>query len=49
MEEAGAISDRIAIMNEGRLRCYGSPEYLRTIFGNLPSKGIILEKVHIGS
>lgn len=35
MEEADALSDKIAILNHGELKCYGSPLYLK----NLNSSG----------
>lgn len=34
MEEADAISDRIAIMDHGKVKCYGTPMYLKTKFGS---------------
>jgi ABC-type multidrug transport system ATPase subunit len=33
MEEADALSDRIAIMNHGQLKCCGSPLFLKNEFG----------------
>lgn len=33
MDEANVLSDRIAIMNEGELQCYGSPAFLRNRLG----------------
>ncbi|KAI2807884.1 hypothetical protein RDWZM_005336 [Blomia tropicalis] len=33
MEEADVLADRIAIMNEGKLRCSGSPLFLKNAFG----------------
>jgi ATP-binding cassette subfamily A (ABC1) protein 3 len=33
MEEADVLSDRIAIMNHGQLRCCGSPSFLKTNLG----------------
>ena len=33
MEEADALSDRIAIMNHGRIKCCGSPMFLKSVFG----------------
>ena len=34
MEEADALSDRIAIMNHGEIKCCGSPLYLKNKFGS---------------
>jgi ATP-binding cassette, subfamily A (ABC1), member 3 len=34
MEEADALSDRIAIMNHGEVKCCGSPLYLKNTFGS---------------
>jgi ATP-binding cassette subfamily A (ABC1) protein 3 len=34
MEEADALSDRIAIMNHGEVKCCGSPLYLKNKFGS---------------
>ncbi len=33
MEEADALSDRIAIMNHGQVKCCGSPLFLKNTFG----------------
>jgi ATP-binding cassette subfamily A (ABC1) protein 3 len=33
MEEADALSDRIAIMNHGQVKCCGSPLFLKNEFG----------------
>ena len=33
MEEADALSDRIAIMNHGEVKCCGRPLYLKNTFG----------------
>lgn len=33
MEEADTIGDRIAVLAKGRLRCCGSPLFLRTTYG----------------
>ena len=32
--EADALSDRIAIMNHGEIRCYGTPLFLKNYYGN---------------
>nr|QUF59431.1 ATP-binding cassette transporter Abca3-like3 [Brachionus angularis] len=32
MEEADSLCDRIAIMNQGELKCCGSPSYLKNVF-----------------
>ena len=34
MEEADALSDRIALMNHGRVKCCGSPLFLKNKFGS---------------
>lgn len=34
MEEADIIGDRIAIMHDGQIFCYGSPLFLKTLFGS---------------
>ena len=34
MEEADALSDRIAIMNHGQVKCCGSPIFLKNAFGS---------------
>ncbi|XP_048796564.1 ATP-binding cassette sub-family A member 13 [Lagopus muta] len=33
LDEAEVLSDRIAILQQGQLRCYGSPSYLRETYG----------------
>lgn len=33
MEEADALSDRIAIINHGKIKCYGTPLFLKERFG----------------
>lgn len=33
MDEADVLGDRIAIMAEGRIRCIGSPLFLKNKFG----------------
>ena len=34
MEEADILSDRIGIISEGRLKCVGTPLFLKNTFGN---------------
>ena len=34
MEEADALSDRIAVMNHGQVKCCGSPIFLKDRFGS---------------
>lgn len=34
MDEADALSDRIAIMNHGEAKCCGSPLFLKELFGS---------------
>lgn len=33
MEEAEKLSDKIVIMAQGALKCFGSPQYLKNKFG----------------
>ena len=33
MEEADALSDRIAVLQKGKLRCIGTPLYLKNHYG----------------
>ncbi|CAF5152097.1 unnamed protein product, partial [Rotaria magnacalcarata] len=33
MDEADVLGDRIAIMGDGRMRCFGSPFFLKTSYG----------------
>ncbi|GLH06154.1 Multidrug resistance protein homolog 65 [Gryllus bimaculatus] len=33
MEEADVLGDRIAIMDHGRVQCYGTPMYLKKLYG----------------
>lgn len=41
MEEADALCDRIAIMESGRIKCYGSSMFLKSKYG----KGYVLSVV----
>ena len=34
MEEADALSDRIAVIVDGQLKCVGTPLYLKNTFGD---------------
>ena len=34
LEEADVLSDRIAIMTNGRLQAYGTPDFLKNRIGN---------------
>ncbi len=34
MDEADALSDRIAVMVGGRLKCIGTPLYLKNAYGD---------------
>jgi ATP-binding cassette subfamily A (ABC1) protein 3 len=34
MDEADALSDRIAIINHGEVKCCGSPIFLKNLYGN---------------
>ena len=34
MEEADALADRIAIMNHGKVKCCGTPLFLKNTFGS---------------
>ena len=33
MEEADILSDNLAIITEGKLRCYGTPSQMKNLFG----------------
>lgn len=33
MDEANALADRIAIMDNGKLKCSGTPSYLKSVYG----------------
>ena len=45
MEEADTLSERIAIITEGRLRCFGTPSSLKNTFGGGYKLQIVLNKV----
>lgn len=34
MDEADALGDRVAILHDGVLRCYGTPAFLKQAIGN---------------
>jgi ATP-binding cassette subfamily A (ABC1) protein 2 len=34
MEEADVLADRIAVISEGKLKCVGTPLYLKNTFGD---------------
>ena len=34
MEEADLLGDRIAVMHDGQVFCYGSAIFLKTVFGS---------------
>lgn len=34
MEEADALSDRIAVLSEGQMQCIGTPLFLKNSFGD---------------
>ena len=40
MEEADVLGDRIAIMTKGKVRCCGSPLFLKKTFGEGTESGI---------
>ncbi len=42
MDEAEYLGDRIAIMSAGKLRCLGSPFFLKSLFG----KSIAVRRSH---
>ncbi|XP_066148940.1 phospholipid-transporting ATPase ABCA3-like isoform X2 [Euwallacea fornicatus] len=44
MEEADALGDWIAIMNEGKLLCYGTPMYLKKIYDTGSNLILLIEK-----
>lgn len=33
MEEADVLGDRIAIMDHGQIKCYGTPSFLKKAYG----------------
>ena len=35
MEEADILGDRIAIIQSGRMRCYGTPMFLKKLYGTV--------------
>ena len=47
MEEADVLGDRIAIMAEGRVQCYGSSIFLKRAFGKLKSSPLSLQLLQI--
>ncbi|KAG0443993.1 hypothetical protein HPB47_014306 [Ixodes persulcatus] len=51
MEEADTLGDRIAVMAEGRLRCCGSPMFLRTTYVSVSVGALedVLRRVEQGS
>ena len=46
MDEADQLGDRIAIMHHGKLRCLGSPLFLKSKFG--VGYNITMTKVRVG-
>ena len=34
MEEADILSDRIGVINEGKMRCVGTPLFLKNTYGD---------------
>ncbi|KAL0279219.1 UNVERIFIED_CONTAM: hypothetical protein PYX00_000824 [Menopon gallinae] len=42
MEEVDAISDRIAIMDHGKVKCYGTPMYLKSKFGSWYTLSVVV-------
>ena len=44
MDEADAISDRIAVINEGQLSCVGTSLFLKNTFGDGYRLSLICEK-----
>jgi ATP-binding cassette subfamily A (ABC1) protein 3 len=47
MEEADTLSERIAIITEGRLRCFGTPSSLKNMFGGGYKLQVVLEKKNV--
>lgn len=47
MEEADALSDRIAVMAGGSLKCVGAPLYLKNTYGDGYKLSIVVEKENI--
>ena len=46
MEEADTLSDDLGIITEGKLRCFGTSNNLKRLFGGGYQLQIVLEKVH---
>lgn len=44
MEEAEALADRIAIIDHGKLTCYGTPMFLKTLYGTLFENRLLIFK-----
>lgn len=42
MEEADVLADRVAILQSGKLKCYGSPKFLKNLYGGAKFKLVIL-------
>lgn len=38
MEEADVLADRVAILQSGKLKCYGTPGFLKTLYGGAKFK-----------
>lgn len=47
MEEAELLSDKIIVLNHGRVQCVGSPLQLKNIFGNGYRISMICDQKHI--
>ena len=45
MEEADTLSERIAIITEGKLRCFGTPSSLKNTFGGGYKLQVVLNKI----
>lgn len=42
MEEADVLADRVAILNNGKLTCYGTPKFLKDLYGGSQYKLVIM-------
>ncbi|XP_075922320.1 uncharacterized protein LOC116941141 isoform X1 [Petromyzon marinus] len=49
LDEAEVLSDRIAVLEHGKLRCCGSPQYLKEIYGQGLTLTLTKKSVTLGS
>lgn len=43
MEEADVLGDRIAIMDHGKVQCYGTTLFLKKLYGEYELSGVCIE------